>query len=400
MTLTLRRFCVCSIIIFTLGFLALQMTSHDGHDLFGNSLFPDFAQFYVYGKLARTGSWSQLYAQHDFFRQVNAVLHESRQEGYYSLYPPFVSFACVPWSYLPYSWSAWLFTLLNIALAIWLAKNIANLFLSSPQDRAFAVWIFCASIPVWRNWLFGQNGLISLALAWMFYQCYQQRRFLLSGAVLSLGLYKPHLFWGLWLWLFLWGPRRAWLGWVAGVASLVALPACIAGPGIWRNWIEGLQAVHTVSDASAWMHSLHHLFVFWLGQHHRFPVIEKCVWAVAAIAWLLVLVRLRIQNNRNSSPMALALLGSFVLSVRVIQYDLVLLYPVLVAGWASSVPSSSLRKWLTFTIAAFWLNELLCLVRIPLLTLTGIGWFTWTLSEALRQSPKCPDSARSTHCPQ
>ncbi len=397
----IKRLGVCVVLVFAVLFVWLRLTAVDGLDRFGNPLLPDFGQFYVAGHLAGSGQIARLYDEPFFFAQVNALFGVTKEaDGYPFLYPPFVAWACVPLSWLPYSVAATLYLCGSIALAVGLGWSVANRLLSDKAEARDAVWLLVAAIPTIRCVLYGQNGLVSLLILWLGYVFWKQGRSGWAGAVWALGWYKPQVFVGVWAGLFLFGNWKARGGWLAG--ALVLLGAgWFGGAGngaLWADWLEAARCVHDSPLTRTQMHSVLNAFDLWTPLPEWLRLLRGGFWMAMALSWiggLWMLGKVR-RNGAWPEPRweglawAWVLLGGALLSPRLIQYDLVILYPVIVGWWAlarKGEPSKRRKQGMALAglILAFYLTDLFSRNGVPIITMLGVALYIQLCIE-MRQS--------------
>jgi hypothetical protein len=363
-------------------FLALFLGGHwygsDRKDVWGNPLLPDLAQFYVAGELARTGNIGRIYQAPEVWQKINQTLGTpSSVEGTYFFYPPFVAWICAPLSFLPYHTVAWFYFACSLMAGLGLGWGIAVHFLGRTDPARTAAWLLVASVPFWRCVMFGQNGLISLAIGWLFYWCWKQKRFFWAGLTLALGGYKPQLFWGLWLWVILFGSGLTRVGLALGLAALGGVGAWDGGQ-LWKEW-WGLLGMHMDAPGSAVrMHSIHNAFELWF----RRPTLwEEIVWIIVAMVWALgfiVATQKRVDDRMRDQLLAFALLGSLLLTPRLYNYDLVLVFPLLVGWWVTlgkkdNEPGTQWRKWFFgLIILSLYISDVAAMLGVPLVTILGM----------------------------
>ncbi len=359
-----------------------------GPDAAPTGLFPDFAQFYVAGQLVAEGRADLLYNKEAFWDRTRAVLGTDGA-GYWFAYPPFVAWACQPLAALPYRTAAWLFFCANVGGALWLGRRIARHFLpDAPVEARTAMWLLVGSVPFWRCASFGQNGVLSLALVWFFYELWQRAWYKSAGAALALTLFKPQLFLGLYAWLLLFGTQPALVGFTAGTMLLAWIGTAVAPQlHLWSAWWNSLQAVWLLPEYPAWMHSFMDLWRTLAGiQLPMFWVwVKLMAWAALASVWLGTLVHRRaLRWPGDGEMLGLALAGSLLLAPRLYQYDMLLAYPLLIGWWAQArlEPKSrnAARSWLAAFYLVLMLSDPLGRLKIPAATVLALWLFIlWTV---------------------
>ena len=369
----IRRFSASVVLIFLVLFVWLRLTSTHGIDRFGNGLAPDFSQFYVAGELAATGEIRRIYDEAFFSSRVNALFGLPKEaDSYPFLYPPFVPWLAVPLSWLPYPVAASLYLVAMSALGVGLAWQVARHCLPDREQALDAAWLFVASIPAIRCLLYGQNGMLTLAVIWLGFLAWQARRDWLCGCVLALGAFKPQLFVGVWLWLALFGSHRSRAGLMLGLLFW-ALLGWIGGGGLWGQWVEAITHVRDSVKLQGQMHSWLNAFEYWRPWPQGVEIIRGTTWMALVGFWLLALAQLRRQGNSTAEEaFYLALGGAVWITPRFCQYDAVILYPALVWWWSRSRTTHLERVWIICLLTGFYFGDFFAVIRLPLLTIIGV----------------------------
>jgi hypothetical protein len=403
----------------TAVFLASRLTAVNGIDVNGNALFPDFAQIYIAGRHILHGQGRSLYDPQLFYREVNGVLQDTDAAGFYPVYPPITAVLAAPWALLPYPAAAWLHAILAVAAACWLARDMARYFFGPSEDASMAMLLFLSFLPLWRAWMFGQNSVWGLAILWGAWRLWRGGGGFAAGCVLALGLFKPQLFVGAWIWAILWGNYRLRLGLALGLAAGVGLGIICGGDPIWGQWLQGV--VHTASfqERIGWMTSLPQAWKLVVGGTHWGSVVSYAALIVGALVWGVALLQLKRDSTRNvlrraglagtdaslcgpdsGQPAAigggrsldpaaitglcLALVGGWVLSPRMYVYDWILAWPLFLAAWKYG--SARLRQTIAWCAPLFWIHDFVALLHVPILSLLGIAAFLWLLRQAFVRS--------------
>jgi hypothetical protein len=175
--------------------------------------------------------------------------------------PPFLAWLNVPFSFLPYSWSFLIWSLIGFFFPWASIKLIAT-----DQPNNSFIWALTC-FPNFAAISFGQNSLLSLFLFSLTNWLWKKDKYLLAGLVSSLLLYKPQLVLGLeMLWLLEW--RNSWeslLGLATGGATLAdqcfrLLPdASFAYINLARKYLQGMMYQ---DQFPLWR--LHSLSGFWI----------------------------------------------------------------------------------------------------------------------------------------
>jgi hypothetical protein len=374
-----RRAAAGAAFLFLALFLVSRLTAREGKDWNGNPLFPDFASFYVVGKMVAAGETDRIYDPEIVPDRIGMLLRIGAEDRYYYLYPPFVAGVCLPLSALPYPAAAWLFFFGNLFLGGWLAFRWPRAVAGAEEVRVEAALLFLASVPFWRTVMFGQNSLLLLAILLGAYENWKKKREFLAGLILSLGFYKPQILVGVFLWLVLFGGWRARLGLLAGAAGWVVAGSAVGGVELWGQWLEAVQRMAGAVENPLWKHSLWSLPTLWFpaGIPGGGGAVFSAVFVMAAAAGLVILGAAAWEAGKKGKvdlgeqALPLALVGGLLLTPRLYQYDLVMMYPGMLMLWGAS-ENPSKKMGMLVACGAFYANDLFQALRIPLLTFGGI----------------------------
>jgi hypothetical protein len=376
----IRMFALTFIAVMFAASLALRLTAVNGIDYCGNALFPDFAQLYVSGQHILNNQGRTLYDEKPFYREVNRILNAEESAGFYPVYPPFAAVLAAPWTLVSYPLAAWSHALLCILVACCLARDMARYFFADSDDALIATLLFLAFLPLWRVWLFGQNSIWALAILWGSWRLWVSGAGLASGLVLSLGLFKPQLFVGAWLWAILWGNRRLRLGLILGIAAGVALGMICGGCSIWIQWLDAARHTTALVERIDWMTSLPHAWKLAGGENLFGVAWIYAVMVAGGVVWGLVLLQLRWKNASPTFALYVALLGGWLLTPRLYVYDWILAWPLLLAAWKYGTHRTRLA--IAWGGLLFWIHDLFGILHVPILTLLGVAAFVWLLRQA------------------
>ncbi len=213
----------------------------------------DLRAFYTAGLALRSGHASQIYSYEYQERLQDAVI--GRRTGALPfLYPPFAALPFIPLSLLPYRSSFFLLLLINLALLV-SASLLLRPWLPAIGKRN---WLL---LPALYGCLFGvsvalMQGQISFALlviycaAWVLLQ---QKRDLLAGLVLALGLAKFQIALPVVLIFLCWRRWRFISGFLAGAAGVCLVSAALVGRAGITAYMQSIWSIanQTASHAVA-----------------------------------------------------------------------------------------------------------------------------------------------------
>ena len=378
----IRTFAFAFIAVMSALFLVSRLTAAGGIDWNGNGLFPDFAQVYVAGEQILRDQGRSLYDKDLFYREVNHVLNASDRHGFFPVYPPITAVFGTPWTLLPYPAAAWTHALLSVLAACCLARDMARYFFGESDDASIAILLFLAFLPLWRVWMFGQNSVWALAILWGSWRLWSSGVGFTAGLLLSLGLFKPQLFVGAWIWAMLWGNVRLRCGLIVGLIVNFVLAMICGGDSIWTQWLVAIQHTATLLERIDWMTSLPHAWRLaggeeWLGSAGIYAVM-----VLGAVLWGIVLLHLKRSNASPTSGLYLALLGSWVLTPRLYVYDWILAWPLLLAAWKYGSPR--VRNAIAWGAPLFWIHDFFGMLHIPILTIAAVAVFVCLMRQSIR----------------
>jgi hypothetical protein len=285
----------------------------------------DFAVFYTGAALAENGAWHSLYDVEEFQREYDQVTGlDSPVGGPVFRYPPPTALVLVPLARVP----------LKTALVVWTALTAAGCLVAL---RAAHVGLPVAAammltVPGFLTIALGQNTLVTLLVVCAALVLLDRGRLVAAGVVLGLLVLKPQLLIGVVVWLAA-APRRSrreLAGVVVGAGGIVAasLPFTLDG---WREYLGALSSLSQPPNTVGrpYFSGLDFLrFLFGDG------TLALVTWVVlvCVVIWVLVrTVRASVQNP--AVGLAVAVLGSLLLSPHLVSYDWLLLVVPGVVFW-------------------------------------------------------------------
>lgn len=172
-------------------------------DLAGQVIGTDYLQFYSAGLTIRQGNAAELY-NFEYQSQLEKTIAGSDLQNFHAfLNPPFFAWLYLPLTFLPYTWSFFLWSVLSLGF-LWFSIKL----LAIEHHSHTLVWSL-TWFPVFAAISFGQNSFLSLVLFSLTFWLWKKDKPLTAGLVSGLLLFKPQLILGLGiLWLFEW--RNSW----------------------------------------------------------------------------------------------------------------------------------------------------------------------------------------------
>ena len=220
-----------------LGWLLQNSSGTPPYDYFDLVVTMDHLAFYTAGRIALdptlpAGSMYDI----GFVTEYQSKLFPGKWEALEAFRnPPFYALLYTPTAWLPYQWSALIWSVISLlALAVgvrWLA----------PERRWQTLWHAIGFYPVLAVMQYGQNSLLSFAVFCGTYRLLANRRPFVAGLAAGLLAFKPTLLIGLVVWALL-DIRRLWPC-IFGAATTVVF-LCVSSyaiiPNAWEQFLATL----------------------------------------------------------------------------------------------------------------------------------------------------------------
>jgi hypothetical protein len=316
-----------AVIVAAMGSLALLLNAVLGGfpvALSGEVVLPDFFAHWTGGRLVLLGRVSELYDPTAQTALQVATVPSTRGLAWF-VSPPTSALLFVPLAALPYGWGVLVWTVVTVA-ALGLALCCSGTLLRNREgDHRLFVLVMWSTPPVFELIGSGQDTALALLVVMLSLRLAGRGKEVGAGAVLAVGLYKPHLFVLVPVVLLMQRRYRA-LGALAATSVLVVLVTLpVVGPGAWTNWVRALASplyADQVQVSQTWkMQSLSALSTAFGGTAD----IAYIYLAVGVVAFVWTARRF---SDDTPRVWALALMTTVVFSPHAMVYDLVLLVPV------------------------------------------------------------------------
>lgn len=328
-----------------LAFAGLLLTNaKNGLDPAGTPLGYDFTAFHTAARLAAEGQAATTYDD----KAMIAAQRAAFPGGIVRLpwnYPPSFLLLLLPLAALPYAWAWVAWTGATVAAHAALARAIWPLGIFWPLMLAPAAAL---------DLLFGQNGLLSLALLGAGMALLPTRPFL-AGLVLGLLSYKPHLAVLVPVALLVGREWRALAGAAASAVGLVGLSAAALGTEAWLVFLRKAADPGgvAVSSSSDW-HAIPSALVM-VKDFGGDDMLAVSIHAAVALFAVMALIRIWMRPSAlhwRGAALAIAILLA---TPYTRLYDFTLL-ALPIAAFASAAPRPS--RWEQAVQAAIWLLPL------------------------------------------
>ena len=186
-----RRHAIALALVLWACTLVSTFGTSSARSLAGPLKAPDFVQFYTLGHLARAGHISDAYEPATFHSAQAALVPESAADIYPPVYPPQAALLFMPFDVLPYGAAAFTWTLISLALyavVVWRTWVPASAVLG---DRTLVFAAAAGFPPFWQCIVYGQAGVLILAICFGAWMALRRDRSFVAGCVLGLLAIKP-----------------------------------------------------------------------------------------------------------------------------------------------------------------------------------------------------------------
>jgi len=325
----------------------------------------DYLQEWIGGYVVRTDSAVALYDE----ARVRSLQHDEHlvgfrwdQSHFFSMvYPPFYYVLLSPLSYLPYTVSAWIFTLAMVgcyfATGMLLVRDTHNSGDCSSRCDAlqsklrlmpWCIVLALFFVPLIRSLTTGQKGTLCLLIFTGTYLLLKSKRSFTAGMMFGLLLFKPQLVVIIGLVMLV---KKQWR-FVAGAGTTGLLYAGIMfalGPDVCWQYVQFCTGVTDYVHTSGYdlykSHCLYGFIVLLAGG--KATVAVKCATALAAVLilgvlWQLLSRKFDPSEDRFGQQFSGLVITSLLLSPHLFTYDLTIL---LLPMWLLTV--DTLRKQMT-----------------------------------------------------
>jgi hypothetical protein len=235
-----------------LGF-AVSVAGGSGSHAAVGRLGGDYPAFYAAGRMVLHGDGAHLDDPARQAAEQRPYYGAERDGGYLPFaYPPAVALAMAPLAELPYRASYVVDVSLMVAALVVALALLRRAVPAAWVEPSVLVAAAVAFFPMFRALGAGQNtalSLLAIAVAW---RALERDRPAVAGLALGLLCFKPQLGAVVLLAVLVAAPRRRWrvaVGSLAGVATLWAASAAVAGPGWLGGWWRHAQRFARIDEA-------------------------------------------------------------------------------------------------------------------------------------------------------
>lgn len=205
----------------------------------------DFPDFYVAARMVQEGRGPELYNP---AVQLHFQQRYAGRVGTLFIHPPFETLLYLPLSYASLERAYLLWSLVNLAFFVLVAKVLGRQVFTQWDWRLLPVLFFLFP-PVLLNFVQGQDSVLLLLLLVLAFWAFQNEHSIMAGCLLACGLFKFHLIIPT-VTVLAFGRMRKFLAGFAGVAILLfGISAAISGWGFPGTYIHFLGELKNLSLA-------------------------------------------------------------------------------------------------------------------------------------------------------
>lgn len=344
-------FCRLMLVVGTLAFAGLFLTSNGKVDRFDRPIGTDFSEIWVAGKWTLDGAPEKAFDNLAHYRRQQEEFTET--SGFFAWgYPPMLLAVAAFFALFPY----WLALLLWQASTFPLYLAAIMRILPGPTPARSLTLLAAAAFPaVFVNVAHGHNGFLTAGLLG-FGMALLTRRPWLAGLCLGLLAYKPQFGLLIPLALLAGGHWRAIAA--AGLTVLLTAGATIAAWGLapWHGfiWMLGWSRVELLEQGSTGFQKIQSVFAAVRLNNGSVELAYALHGLVAAAAAISVALAWRSRADMRLKAAQL-MVGALITTPYVLDYDMVVLGPALAFAVAHGV-EKGFRPWEKTILAAVFLT--------------------------------------------
>jgi hypothetical protein len=389
------------LIAFTLGFLFLVVTAHDGVDVKGRPIGTDFSNVYAAGTYVLDGNPDAPFDPPQQYAREQTIFGAATPfYGWH--YPPYFLFIAGALAKMPYGLSLLVWQASTLALYLFAIWTIVSAPASRVAGRGDWLLLAIAFPAVLINVGHGQNGFLTAALLGGALVCLD-RRPLIAGILFGLLAYKPQFGLMIPIALLAGAHWRSFAAAAATVAVLTLVTTFAFGPQIWHAFLLSTHFSRTVilEQGSTGWEKIQSLFSWARMWGAPIPIAYALQGALTlalgvAVVWLW----------RSATPAALKAaalcLASILATPYTLDYDMMVVAPA-IAFFAVDGFIRGFGPWEKTVLAVLWLTPIAArsvaqATLIPLGVLAMLATFVVLLrrAEPVRASPMAFAGAPST----
>ena len=154
----------------------------------------DFVAFFTGAKMVASGAASQLYNLDVQAAFQQEIIHPYKHELLPYLHSPFQIIVYLPLTVMPLRWAYRLWLIITLGIIAVSLLAFGSYFRPASRVGRQIMWLACFSfLPIVGIFFTGQNAAISLLIFTLVFLNIKKGKEGTAGAILALGLFKPHL---------------------------------------------------------------------------------------------------------------------------------------------------------------------------------------------------------------
>ena len=289
----------------------------------------DFGVYYAAGRVFLRGG-----NPYDYGQLVQEIVSTTGKTNNPYYYAPWFTWAISPLALLPFGAARILWAALNFAAWFWGLFNLSKLIAWPPIGwRRWGMYLLVTFVFAWGTWGSEQVGILIFLILTIILLLHEQEKLFYMGIWMALLLFKPNItvlpVMALAIWLILSGKWKPVIS-MTGSLMLMVVLSLLVSPGWYLEFLQPdkVTGLSYTLGGSGTVQILRYTSTLldWLSAYGIIGNTAYAIYAIAALAGLLVAVQAIYKARSITQLMAVAILVNFALVPYALFYD----YPSLV----------------------------------------------------------------------
>ena len=289
----------------------------------------DFGVYYAAGRVFLRGG-----NPYDYGQLVQEIVSTTGKTNNPYYYAPWFTWAISPLALLPFGAARILWAALNFAAWFWGLFNLSKLIAWPPIGwRRWGMYLLVTFVFAWGTWGSEQVGILIFLILTIILLLHEQEKLFYMGIWMALLLFKPNITvfpaMALAIWLILRGKWKPVIS-MTGSLMLMVVLSLLVSPGWYLEFLQPdkVTGLSYTLGGSGTVQILRYTSTLldWLSAYGIIGNTAYAIYAIAALAGLLVAVQAIYKARSITQLMAVAILVNFALVPYALFYD----YPSLV----------------------------------------------------------------------
>ena len=289
----------------------------------------DFSVYYAAGRVFLRGG-----NPYDYGQLVQEIVSTTGKTNNPYYYAPWFTWAISPLALLPFGAARILWAALNFAAWFWGLFNLSKLIAWPPIGwRRWGMYLLVTFVFAWGTWGSEQVGILIFLILTIILLLHEQEKLFYMGIWMALLLFKPNITvfpaMALAIWLILRGKWKPVIS-MTGSLMLMVVLSLLVSPGWYLEFLQPdkVTGLSYTLGGSGTVQILRYTSTLldWLSAYGIIGNTAYAIYAIAALAGLLVAVQAIYKARSITQLMAVAILVNFALVPYALFYD----YPSLV----------------------------------------------------------------------